>query len=364
MRNIADTIKRLNSHHTLKSSPLALNSNTRLQPLVDFGTNPGDLLAWTYIPTTFKPGSPLVVVLHGCTQTAATYDHGSGWSELADRHGLALLFPEQQRSNNPNLCFNWFATADTSRGQGEAHSISQMVVTLADRYSVDRGSIYVTGLSAGGAMTAAMLAAYPELFKAGAIIAGLPFGTASTVPEAFDRMRGHGLQESRALADKVRQASDHQGPWPSVSVWHGTADKTVDPINMEAIIGQWWHLHDLKDTPIITSMTQSHRSRAWTDESGNTRIEAHSISGMGHGTPIKSGADGLGIASAFMLDVGIASTWHIAKSWNLIGENEMTAADLAAPSSVPSAKAEGTKRANHPVGSVIEDALRAAGLMR
>ena len=119
MRNIADTIKRLNASRTLKSSPLPRNANTRLQPMADFGQNPGSLLAWIYIPTNFKPGSPLVVVLHGCTQTAAAYDHGSGWSDLADRYGFALLFPEQQRSNNPNLCFNWFAAADTTAAKAK-----------------------------------------------------------------------------------------------------------------------------------------------------------------------------------------------------------------------------------------------------
>ena len=364
MRNIADTIKRLNASRTQKSSPFPRNSNTRLQPMFDFGQNPGGLLAWIYIPAAFKPGSPLVVVLHGCTQTAAAYDQGSGWSELADRHEFALLFPEQQRNNNPNLCFNWFAAADTTRGQGEVHSISQMVVSLTDKYSVDPANIYVTGLSAGGAMAAAMLATYPEMFKAGAIIAGLPFGTASNVPEAFDRMRGHGIQEGRILADKVRQASNHQGPWPAVSVWHGTADRTVDPINMEAIIGQWWHQHELKDAPIITSHSQRHQCRTWSDNGGITRVKAHTISGMGHGTPIKSGANGLGIPSAFMLDVGISSTWHIANSWNLIGESEIAAVEVDVTASSWSAKNEGTRQVNHPVRGVIEDALRAAGLMK
>ncbi|PSH61929.1 extracellular catalytic domain type 1 short-chain-length polyhydroxyalkanoate depolymerase [Phyllobacterium sophorae] len=364
MRNIADTIKRLNASRTLKSSPLPRNANTRLQPMAEFGQNPGSLLAWIYIPTNFKPGSPLVVVLHGCTQTAAAYDHGSGWSDLADRYGFALLFPEQQRSNNPNLCFNWFAAADTTRGQGEVHSISQMVVSLTHRYCLDRTNICVTGLSAGGAMAAAMLATYPEMFKAGAIIAGLPFGTASNVPEAFDRMRGHGIQEGRILAEKVRQASNHQGPWPAVSVWHGTADRTVDPINMEAIIGQWWHQHDLKDAPRITSQSQRHQCRTWSDNAGITRVEAHTISGMGHGTPIKPGASGLGTPSVFMLDVGISSTWHIANSWNLIGESEIPPVEVAVTSCPPGARDESTRQVNRPVRGVIEDALRAAGLMK
>ena len=129
MRNIADTINRLNSQRRL-AEPTWTKANTRLCILPDFGSNPGDLLAWTYIPKRFQPGSPLVVVLHGCTQTAADYSDGSGWSELADKFGFALLFPEQQRKNNPNLCFNWFATEDTARGQGEVHSIRQMIEVL------------------------------------------------------------------------------------------------------------------------------------------------------------------------------------------------------------------------------------------
>src|SRR4029453_18745537 len=90
-------------------------SHDRLSDLAAFGSNPGQLRARTYTPDNLSAGAPLVVVLHGCTQTAADYDYGSGWSSLADRYGFALLFPEQQRSNNSNLCFNWFAPGDLRR---------------------------------------------------------------------------------------------------------------------------------------------------------------------------------------------------------------------------------------------------------
>ena len=78
-----------------------------------------------YVPPGLSGPAPLVVVLHGCTQNAAVYDHGSGWSRLADRHGFLLLFPEQQRANNPMLCFNWFSGNDSQRGMGEAASIAK-----------------------------------------------------------------------------------------------------------------------------------------------------------------------------------------------------------------------------------------------
>ena len=124
MRKLSDTIARLRA---LRSQPAGQGHHgvDRLSNLGDFGSNPGALQARTYLPRNLNAGAPLVVVLHGCTQTAAAYDHGSGWSHLADRHGFALLFAEQQRSNNANLCFNWFVEDDIKRDSGEALSIRQ-----------------------------------------------------------------------------------------------------------------------------------------------------------------------------------------------------------------------------------------------
>jgi poly(hydroxyalkanoate) depolymerase family esterase len=361
MRNIADTIKRLNARNAF-ADPLSRATNSPLKPLPDFGSNPGNLRAWHYVPVGLAIDAPLVVVLHGCTQTAAEYDIGSGWSQLADKHGFALLFPEQQRSNNPNLCFNWFAEADTTRGHGEVLSISQMVSTMIRRHSLDRTRTFITGLSAGGAMAGAMLATYPDLFAGGAIIAGLPYATASSIPEAFDRMRGHGLQESGMLADRVRGASDYKGPWPSVSIWHGTADMTVDPLNMEAIVAQWYSLHEIERPP-TTGTVDGHTVRRWRDAEGVAVIKAYSIKGMGHGTPIQStGSQSAGSARPFMLDVGISSTWHIANSWELI-RGEIGTQNVIPYMPVPH-KSRVEENRTQSVGTVIEKAMRAAGLIK
>ena len=186
--------------------------------------NPGNLLGRCYVPADLAGPAPLVVVLHGCTQNAAVYDHGSGWSRLADRHGFLLLFPEQQRANNPMLCFNWFSGDDSQRGMGEAASIRAMIEAMAKAHDVDPARIFVTGLSAGGAMASVMLATYPELFAAGAIIAGMAYGCASDVAGAFDCMSGRASADARELGAKVRRASPHKGPWPRVQVWQGSAD--------------------------------------------------------------------------------------------------------------------------------------------
>jgi feruloyl esterase len=163
-------------------------ASSRLREIRGFGSNPGALRMFTYLPAGLADQSALVVVLHGCAQTAASYEYGAGWSTLAERYGFALLLPEQQHANNPNGCFNWFQPGDAQRGQGEALSIRQMVDKMVLDHGIDARRVYVTGLSAGGAMASVMLAAYPDIFAGGAIIAGLPYGAATNVQEAFQSM--------------------------------------------------------------------------------------------------------------------------------------------------------------------------------
>lgn len=193
----------------------------RLAALEEFGSNPGELGAHYHMPAACPPHAPLVVVLHGCTQPAAAYDHHAGWSRLADEAGFVVLYPEQQQANNPNLCFNWFRPGDIRRDAGEAHSIRQMIEVLIVKHDLDRDRIFITGLSAGGAMAAVMLATYPEVFASGAVIAGLAYGGANTVFEALDCMRGSRASSDADLLGLVQSASSHGGPWPSITIWQG-----------------------------------------------------------------------------------------------------------------------------------------------
>jgi poly(hydroxyalkanoate) depolymerase family esterase len=355
MRPLSDTIARLAALRHARDTGETPSGD--LVEMTGFGSNPGALRAWTHIPLTLPRNAPLVVVLHGCTQNAAGYDNNSGWSHLAESQGFALLFPEQQRANNPNLCFNWFQPEDTRRGAGEALSIRQMIERLVLDHGLDRRRIFVTGLSAGGAMASVMLATYPEVFAGGAIIAGLPHGVAGSVPEAFDRMRGHGLAEVAGLEALVRGASDHEGPWPTISIWQGSADRTVSPSNAEAILEQWRGLHGVGAKPTHTETVDGFPHEVWCNREGRAVIERYDIAGMGHGTPLDSAEPGE-TAGAYMLDVAISSTRHIARFWGLAPAASRRAAKPVPEQDVDQAAPAG------PITQIIETALRRAGLMR
>ena len=369
MRNLSDTLARLKRLSC--GLPQAGPASTRLRAFNEAWSNPGQLKGWIYSPPSAAPGAPLVVVLHGCTQTAAGYDESSGWSRLADQHGFVLLYPEQQRSNNPNLCFNWFSADDAARGKGEARSIREMVAAVQDRHGTDPKRVFVTGLSAGGAMASAMLATYPEVFAGGAVIAGLPFGVARSVPEAFDRMRGEGHSHSEMLADLVRSASSHTADWPILSVWHGSADQTVDQSNAVALVEQWRALHGAPQAPATTDLMRGYPHRIWRDSKGRDVIEEYSITGLAHGTPLDTRGSRHGEQTApFMLEAGISSTHLIARFWSIVPDRADDSRPIA--SAAPGGAAELRPQRGQVeawssqagVQKTIEDALRSAGLMR
>jgi poly(hydroxyalkanoate) depolymerase family esterase len=356
-------IKKLGEAGKILKALKPLQGEDRLTELTGLKDNPGSLRALCYVPDGLAEGAPLVVVLHGCTQTAAGYDQGSGWSRLADRHGFALLFPEQTRSNNPNLCFNWFSANDSQRGMGEAGSIRSMVEAMRKQHGIDAAQTFVTGLSAGGAMASVMLATYPEVFAGGAIIAGLPYGCASGVAQAFDCMGGRALADTAELVGNVRRASPHRGPWPRVSVWHGSEDRTVAPSNAEAIVRQWAALHGLPEQPTRTETVAGYPRRIWAGADGTELIEEYEITGMAHGTPLMPGTDEgeSGEAMAHMLDVGLSSTDRIAAFFGIAPEPAAGRRKAPAPAA-PRAAAPSQPAGQ--VQKVIEDALKAAGLMR
>ncbi|MGK5742022.1 extracellular catalytic domain type 1 short-chain-length polyhydroxyalkanoate depolymerase [Micromonospora sp. URMC 103] len=289
-----------------------------LTQVTSFGSNPGNLAMYAYRPDNLPANSPAVVLLHGCTQNANGYFTNSGWRKYADQWGFALIVAEQKSGNNANACFNWFEPGDTARGQGEALSIKQMVDHAKANFGVDGNRVFVSGLSAGAAMSAVMLATYPDVFAAGSIIAGIPYRCATSMVNAFSCMTPGTDKTPAAWGDLVRGAyAGYTGRRPRVAIWHGTADYTVAPLNATESRDQWTNVRGISQTPTSTSSLPGGTSL---EVYGNDEVRLYRVSGMGHGTPVDpgSGADQCGTAGAYFLDT-ICSTYRDAVFFGLNG---------------------------------------------
>jgi poly(hydroxyalkanoate) depolymerase family esterase len=294
-----------------------------LTQVTSFGTNPGNLKMWTHVPASMPANAPLVVALHGCTQTAAGYE-ATGWSALANQLKFYVVYPEQLSGNNQNTCFNWFEPGDIARGQGEALSIKQMVDYMKTTYSIDPARVYVTGLSAGAAMTHVMAATYPDVFAGGAVMAGVPYKCALTMNDAFSCMSPGADKTPTAWRDLVRGAySTYTGPYPRMSIWHGTSDYTVKNTNLTEGVEQWTAVHGIDLTEDVSETVAGYPHKVYKDASGKALVESYAVTGMGHGTAIDPAFKfpgttvACGTAGAYVLDTDICSTWQVAKFFGL-----------------------------------------------
>lgn len=273
-----------------------------------FGANPGALAMYTYTPAGLGTGRPVVVALHGCTQSAADYYAHSGWPELADRWRFEVVFPQQSTANNSLKCFNWFSTADDTRGNGEAASVKSMVDKAVADHGADASRVFVTGLSAGGGMTADLLAAYPDVFAAGGIDAGLPAQCATSVTEATNCQQNDQHLTPAQWASKVKaQYPGYGGPWPRVAIWQGTGDYTVYPVNGTELRDQWTAVHGVPATPTSTqSLPGGTTLTNYAD-----KVQLYSVAGMGHGTAVDpgTGTTQCGSTGAYFL-AGICSSYY------------------------------------------------------
>ncbi len=288
-----------------------------LTPVTTFGANPAALEMYVHAPASGK-ASAIVVAMHGCTQTASAYA-AAGWNEVADAAGFVVVYPQQTSQNNSTQCFRWWDAAQTTRDKGEAASIAAMVAYAKSTYGATHA--YVTGLSAGAAMTAVMLATYPDVFEAGAIMAGLPYDCATSQTDAYACMNpGKDKAPSAwaALVPKVAGASA-----PRVSIWHGDADYTVRPANLEQLVRQWTAVNGVADTPSASGVVGKATHDEFRDASGVLRVESWKISGMAHGVSVDP-KGGCGTAGAYVLDEGLCSTKKAAEFFGLVAPDSVT----------------------------------------
>ncbi|MBB6549704.1 alpha/beta hydrolase family esterase [Nonomuraea rubra] len=317
-----------------------------LSQVASFGTNPGNLTMYAYRPDGLASGRPLVVLLHGCTQNAAGYFASSGWRKYADQWGFALVLAQTGSANNSASCFNWFQTGDTTRGQGEAASIRNMVAHAVAAFGSDPARVHVSGLSAGGAMAAVMLATYPDVFAAGSIGAGLAYRCATSLTQASSCQYGPTSRTPRQWGDLVRGAHPgHAGPYPRVAIWQGQSDYTVVPANGDQLRDQWTDVRGVSQTPTATrSLTGGTTLTVYGDDD----VRLYEIAGMGHGLPVDPGsaADQCGATAAYFLDT-ICSAYHDARFFGLDGGAPPTPTPTPTPTVTPTVPGTCVRASNY-----------------
>ena len=225
-----------------------------------------------YVPRT-NAGSPrpLVVMLHGCAQTPDDFAAGTRMNSLADEMGFLVAYPEQPRSANTSGCWNWFRSGDQRHGGGEPAIIARITRDIMRAHAVEAGAVFVAGLSAGGAAAAIMGQTYPDLFAAVGVHSGLACGAARDMPSAFAAMRDGG----------GRTSSGPGRPVPTI-VFHGTADRTVHPINASYVVEQAGGRTVSEIHRDIARDGTTYTRRVFTGDTGRAIAEEWTIAGAGH----------------------------------------------------------------------------------
>jgi poly(hydroxyalkanoate) depolymerase family esterase len=226
-----------------------------------------------YIPSAYKKPCPLIVMLHGCKQSADDFAAGTRMNFAAEARGCFVVYPEQPQAANASKCWNWFRPGDQTRDRGEPALIAGITRQVIAEYSIDPGRVYVAGLSAGGAAAAIMGEAYPDLFAAAGVHSGLACGSAHDLASAFGAMRGQAVGKRRQAAKAM----------PTI-VFHGDRDATVHPCNGTKVIARALADAELQTTTERGSATSGATFSRYVqrDADGRSILELWELHGAGH----------------------------------------------------------------------------------
>jgi poly(hydroxyalkanoate) depolymerase family esterase len=245
-----------------------------------------------YVPSSYDPTKPmpLVVAMHGCTQTADGFQQLTGWDAEAEAKGFIVLYPQQDSSANYLSCWNFFQDADMHRSAGEPMSIAALTASVENTYAVDPHRIYASGLSAGGAMASVMGATYPDMFAAIGIGSGCEYAATATCA-------GYKSADPVAAANAAyKEMGQNARPMPFIA-FEGDADTTVPPVNADQLVQQWLLTDDLADdglsngtvpsTPASTTNGtspggQTYAVKHYDDKSGAELAQYWIVHGMNH----------------------------------------------------------------------------------
>ncbi|MBK6523322.1 MAG: PHB depolymerase family esterase [Sphingobacteriaceae bacterium] len=298
-----------------------------LTEIDSFGNNPGNLKFFVHSKTS-STKLPLVVVLHGCGENAKAVSELTGWNKLADINEFIVIYPQQKLVNNPNLCFNWFANRDNEKGKGECESIFEMITFALKKYPIDTSKIFITGLSAGAAMSVVMTATHPELFKCGAIFAGGAYKIAIDAVDGLLAMRGKKYFPKQKLVKNAKdQNPNYKGKYPNMIIYQGLNDAVVNKKNALFLVNQWTGVNNI-DTiadviePAFMNIEDIKRTQ-YTDSLGQTPVILYEVKNLGHKLLIKPGdkENEGGKKGMFGVDKGFHSTYQTAKEFGILKSN-------------------------------------------
>ncbi|WP_020179357.1 PHB depolymerase family esterase [Methylopila sp. M107] len=229
-----------------------------------------------YVPAS-APERPrgLIVMLHGCTQNPDDFAAGTAMNAAAERHGLAVAYPEQTRGHNPNACWNWFEPKDQRRDAGEPAILAGLTQEIVATFGIDPTAVFVAGLSAGGAMAAVMAQAYPEIYAAAGVHSGIATNVARDVASAFAAMRGDaGAGGPLSRTGRVTRTI----------VFQGGADRTVHPSNADRILDAATPAAASSSTKRVAGESGGRGATVTVvaDPSGETLAERWLVDGAGH----------------------------------------------------------------------------------
>ena len=258
-----------------------------------FSSEAGRRLYKLYIPSRHgDEPRPLIVMLHGCTQSADDFAAGTRMNFAAEEHACFVVYPEQPAAANASKCWNWFKRSDQQRGQGEPALIAGITRQVMRDHRIDARRIYIAGLSAGGAAAAIMGEAYPDLYAAVGVHSGLACGAARDLPSAFAAMRGNG-----PLHASTSRARPGERALPTI-VFHGDRDTTVHPRNGAEVIARAGGRLDAAAERQTVSSGHRYTRSIQRDAGGRSVLEQWEIHGAGHawagGNPAGSFTDPAG----------------------------------------------------------------------
>lgn len=269
-----------------------------LQPVDDWGANgvPAMVSMYIYVPDTLAANPPILVLAHFCGGTASAVfgqAQGGGLVAAADQHGFIMVVPQAENADGTGRCWDVGSTQALTRdGGGDPHAVAQMVDYALGEYDANAERVYATGDSSGGMMTQALLALYPDLFKAGAAFAGVPAGCwAASNPDGSwsGPCAGGSVTHTGAEWGDIARAMvpGYAGPRPRVQLFHGDADDIISYTNHTESIKQWTNLLGLSETPTSTDTVQlgDHQAtrQRWQSSCGYVVLDAFASLGGDHG---------------------------------------------------------------------------------